>query len=349
MLPTKGYFQDIECPFFNTTCGRPYCHFRHKRRPNEDVEQETQKTVVPTYKPTPKSELANIHNSKSHIPISYVPDLAFKRERTTRPIRIDKPTYKPTPLSILSSASKPDNVLPENHEHTEKIKDIQETMASNIYDPLQSEINFEDLSGDFDLIDSVIKESADEGPQAVINDNIIKLENDIEKEQNRLNLLQSRIDNGDQHSSNSSIQAKFSSDEESSKPTTTPVQPPPEDPKPPPQEKAVTIKKVVEGGKGEKKTSSRHSSKEKEKSSKRKEEKSHDKHRRDHKKAKHKSRGHESRKSRSKSRDKSGKRGKKRSRSRSRHRSSKPHTQRSKSKQTEKGNETLFIMSNKLN
>ncbi|KAH1002418.1 hypothetical protein HUJ04_008506 [Dendroctonus ponderosae] len=336
MLPTKGYFQDIECPFFNTTCGRPYCHFRHKRRPNEDVEQETQKTAVPTYKPTPKSELANIHNSKSHIPISYVPDLAFKRERTARPVRIDKPTYKPTPLSILSSASKPDNALPENHEHTETIKDLQETMASNIYDPLQSEINFEDLSVDFDLIDSVIKESDDEGPQAVINDNLIKLENDIEKEQNRLNLLQSRIDNGDQHSSNGSIQAKFSSDEESVKPTKALIPQPPEDPKPPQKDKATTIEKEVEDGKGGKKTSSRHSSKEKEKASKRREEKSHDKHGKDQKKAKHKSKRHESRKSRSKSRDRSGKKEKKHSRNRSRHRSSKPHTKGTKTKQAEK-------------
>ncbi|KAJ8973566.1 hypothetical protein NQ317_009591 [Molorchus minor] len=95
------------------------------KKPTEDVISESEKdeiSTIPTYKPTPKSELANIHN-KSHIPISYVPDLAFRRDRKSRtPPKFDKPIYKPTPLSILSSANKRgDSISEENEEHTERL------------------------------------------------------------------------------------------------------------------------------------------------------------------------------------------------------------------------------------
>lgn len=166
MLPTKGYFQDIECPYFNSSCGRPYCHFRHKKKVPESLddasnESEKEETVIPTYKPTPKSELAN----RSHIPISYVPDLAFRPERKLRPLpKIEKPTYKPTPLSILSSANKRLSVSDENGETIAAIKEIKQNIANVEYDTttvsVQStnDINFEDLSSEFDLIDEIINE-----------------------------------------------------------------------------------------------------------------------------------------------------------------------------------------------
>ncbi|XP_044270142.1 RNA exonuclease 1 homolog [Tribolium madens] len=168
MLPTKGYFQDIECPYFESTCNRPYCHFRHRKKTQETTEEvanETPKEVeVPTYKPTPKSELANI---KSHIPISYVPDLAFRPDRTIRPLpkfTFEKPTYKPTPLSILSSASKRENDLEGDEKETsdfEAIREVKQNIANDEYNPeisLRNDINFEDLSAEFDLIDDLIEE-----------------------------------------------------------------------------------------------------------------------------------------------------------------------------------------------
>lgn len=190
MLPTKGYFQDIECPFYNTNCGRPYCHFRHRKRPNEpgdDGIQDPTKNAVPTYKPTPKSELENIHNSRSHIPISYVPDLAFKRDRTVRPVRIQTATYKPTPLSILSSAAKPESSLSEK----------------NLYNPLESDINFEALTNEFDLIDNIVHET-EEGPET-----FNQLKANIEKEQDKLN-LQLNVSKV----VNDTREPRFSSDEE---------------------------------------------------------------------------------------------------------------------------------------
>ncbi|KAJ8924651.1 hypothetical protein NQ315_000802 [Exocentrus adspersus] len=165
MLPTKGYFQDIECPYYDSSCGRPYCHFRHRKKATETIDEiasepEKEATApVPTYKPTPKSELANIQNSKSHIPISYVPD--FKPDRKSRPLlKFEKPTYKPTPLSILSSANKR-RISEGSQEHIEAIKEIKQNIANVEYNPavsLQStaDIDFEDLSTEFDLIDEII-------------------------------------------------------------------------------------------------------------------------------------------------------------------------------------------------
>lgn len=172
MLPTKGYFQDIECPYLNSMCGRPYCHFRHRKKPNENLDESTNETeknatpVVPTYKPTPKSELENIHNNKSHIPISYVPDLAFRPGRTIRQIpKFDKPTYKPTPLSILSSANSQGNTLSEeNDENSDAIKEIKQNMANVAYNPILSlqdttDIDFEDLTNEFSMIDEILYDS----------------------------------------------------------------------------------------------------------------------------------------------------------------------------------------------
>lgn len=105
MLPTQGLFKDIECPYNDNTCGRPYCHFRHKKkiRSSQEEEQIIEVNEVPTYNPTPKSQLANVRN---HIPISYVPDVIVRSERSNRLLTYNKPTYNPTPLSLLTSKKK---------------------------------------------------------------------------------------------------------------------------------------------------------------------------------------------------------------------------------------------------
>ncbi|XP_076271986.1 uncharacterized protein LOC143203634 isoform X1 [Rhynchophorus ferrugineus] len=223
MLPTKGYFQDIQCPFYNSSCGRPYCHFRHKRKLNETVEeteQEAAKDAVPTYKPTPKSELANIHNNKSHIPISYVPDLQFNRERVVRPLpRIEKPTYKPTPLSILSSANKSDVSSPENDEDRDTIKDIKQNIANTIYDPLKSEINFNDLSTDYNRDNGQANDILE--PQEKVNTEIVKIETDIEEQQNKLNLLQSELSNTSVNNEDTKLLEKIKQEKDSERTSKT--------------------------------------------------------------------------------------------------------------------------------
>ncbi|CAG9857554.1 unnamed protein product [Phyllotreta striolata] len=158
MLPTKGYFQDIECPFFSSACSRPYCHFRHRKKHSEIVEETAEKRTdtaeIPTYNPTPKSQLANINN-KSHIPISYVPDITYRNEKSQRP----KPTYNPTPLSILSRANNRTHLAldNDNNEQLQVINEIKQNIASVEYVPTVSkDIDFEDLTNEFQLIDEII-------------------------------------------------------------------------------------------------------------------------------------------------------------------------------------------------
>ncbi|KAK9871507.1 hypothetical protein WA026_012878 [Henosepilachna vigintioctopunctata] len=138
MLPTKGYFQDIECPYFDNACGRPYCHFRHRKKQLEIADEcsneETISKDVPTYKPTPKSELAV---SRSHIPISYVPDIIYRTEKSIRSTStpkttfMSKPTYKPTPISLLTSAVKNNGI----NVDIQVVTEIKENIAKTEYVP----------------------------------------------------------------------------------------------------------------------------------------------------------------------------------------------------------------------
>ncbi|XP_072385118.1 uncharacterized protein [Diabrotica undecimpunctata] len=181
MLPTKGYFQDIECPYYNSSCGRPYCHFRHRKKEEKEHAQD-----VPTYKPTPKSELANIQSNRSHIPISYVPDLAFRPDKKLRPTtKIENPTYKPTPLSILSSVKTNKSLSEENKEHIEVINEIKQNIANVEYDPTVAinpggAVNFDDLTSEFDLIADIIQSDSNGSPE--------KLDTDLKVEPNDLNV-----------------------------------------------------------------------------------------------------------------------------------------------------------------
>lgn len=142
MLPTTGYFKDIDCPYYDSVCGRPYCHFRHrKKNEQETANKQTAKasSQVPTYKPTPKSELAN--STKSHIPISYVPDLVVRSDRPFRPVRsfsIEKPTYKPTPLSVLATTNTTTSLCDYNPPDSDKDEDNKAEDEANIDKPVDT-------------------------------------------------------------------------------------------------------------------------------------------------------------------------------------------------------------------
>lgn len=169
MLPTSGFFKDIECPFLENGCDRPYCHFRHRKKAPEVTdaakEETTEVEIVPTYNPTPISQLAN---TRSHIPIKYVPDLAGLSERSgLRKMQLNKlPTYKPTPLSQLGNVVRVSSTVAEDgaggSEETSRYTNITinyPTTEYNPNEPLKTEdIDFEDLSNEFEMIDEIIKE-----------------------------------------------------------------------------------------------------------------------------------------------------------------------------------------------
>ncbi|KRT80926.1 hypothetical protein AMK59_5062 [Oryctes borbonicus] len=171
MLPTSGLFKDIDCPYYDNYCGRPYCHFRHRKRNPDSAEDsqdgESTGSEFPTYKPTPKSQLAQV---KSHIPISYVPDTVVRPERSNRiPTMynyMEKVTYKPTPLSELSK-NNAINTTAEliNKELLSKIGESKIEVDRVLADGSDSrgngncDIDFEELSMEFDMIDDIINES----------------------------------------------------------------------------------------------------------------------------------------------------------------------------------------------
>lgn len=175
MLPTSGFFKDIECPFLVDLCDRPYCHFRHRKKNSEvtDVVKEDikEEELVPTYNPTPISQLAN---SRSHIPIKYVPDLAGLSERSSlRKLHLNKfPTYKPTPLSQLGNVNRVSSTVPADGksttEETSRYDNITINYPTSEYNPNEplktDDIDFEDLSNEFDMIDEIINEDNEKKP-----------------------------------------------------------------------------------------------------------------------------------------------------------------------------------------
>ncbi|XP_022906995.1 RNA exonuclease 1 homolog [Onthophagus taurus] len=161
MLPTTGFFKDIDCPFYENTCGRPYCHFRHRKK-NQECSEDSQDSTeqsqdVPTYNPTPKSQLQNV---RSHIPISYVPDIVVRTERSFRnppTYTFNNVTYKPTPISELSKNKS-------NNESGEEQSQLNNT---------ESDVNGIDFGEDIDLtsecalIDDIINDKNDENVNKV--------------------------------------------------------------------------------------------------------------------------------------------------------------------------------------
>lgn len=174
MLPTSGFFKDIECPFLEDCCDRPYCHFRHRKKAPETTDaakeetKEEEEEVVPTYNPTPISQLAN---TKSHIPIKYVPDLAGVSERSSlRKLQLDKfPTYKPTPLSQLGTVNRVSSTVAADgasgNEAGSRYDNITINYPTSEYNPNEplktDDIDFENLSTEFDMIDEIINEGND--------------------------------------------------------------------------------------------------------------------------------------------------------------------------------------------
>lgn len=155
MLPTQGLFKDIECPYNDNTCGRPYCHFRHKKKIRSQDEDVNVTNEIPTYNPTPKSQLANVRN---HIPISYVPDVITRTERSNRLISYTKATYNPTPISLLSN--KYNKVVDKSGESQGKEEEYEpEDVCKSINDNYETENDCDLLSNEeCDLIDDILKD-----------------------------------------------------------------------------------------------------------------------------------------------------------------------------------------------
>ena len=74
MLPTSGYFKNLNCPYFEIgNCNRVYCHFKHKKSNQNYVptpvrllqkQKTSQESVVQEYKPTPLDKLKSLNTNR---------------------------------------------------------------------------------------------------------------------------------------------------------------------------------------------------------------------------------------------------------------------------------------------
>lgn len=242
MLPTTGFFKDIECPYHNSTCGRPYCHFRHRKKNTENGDKEPPVPEVPTYKPTPKSQLAN---TRGHIPISYVPDVVVSSQRPFRPLPPfsfeSKATYNPTPLSKLSSCitneSDSSNDAPNGEIKENEVSEVQTYKATPktecVAPDIQSEepqaykatpktnIEPQEPIADLDFIDEVLNSSnlfdelEEEVKDGIINEKSEK--KDEKKHSSRSKSREEKNRKSNSKSSSSSKNERHGTKKESSK------------------------------------------------------------------------------------------------------------------------------------
>lgn len=172
MLPSKGYFKALECPYYTESfCDRPYCHFKHSRQDfssDQDCQNvETKNNLVITSdKPKLLEESKLKQKVKSKI-IEYVPQYIKSKnseivnksceyESTTKIVQKEIPTleYIPSRVNDTNLDFKLENFnssksinYNESLSTTCNIKhntDISEYIPIALKEPTQSKLNKED-------------------------------------------------------------------------------------------------------------------------------------------------------------------------------------------------------------
>ncbi|CAK1593830.1 unnamed protein product [Parnassius mnemosyne] len=113
MLPSTGYFNGLNCPFYDSgLCERPYCHFRHVRKEpqnNDGIESGTilQKLVSAAVQKVLQQTEAS--GASSPVQTSEADEVS----KSNNMLSISKAIYNPTPISELNKIN---NVDSENNE-----------------------------------------------------------------------------------------------------------------------------------------------------------------------------------------------------------------------------------------
>lgn len=156
MLPSKGYFSSIPCPFYDTgDCIRPHCHFRHSKK-DKVVENQNSKTstttnneesgkdddpkvsgikelVIETVKQvlsqTDLGEKTNDEKLTDDIVNNVVNSIEPKLESQKKEFS-DVPSYKPTPISELNRRHIPVVYAPTKPGCIDRVKrkDVKESL-----------------------------------------------------------------------------------------------------------------------------------------------------------------------------------------------------------------------------
>ncbi|XP_073814969.1 uncharacterized protein [Musca autumnalis] len=167
MLPSTGLFKSFVCPYFDagtstgtgstglaaTSCNRPYCHFKHVRKEDNDKPQGGTQPIsqpAPEYKPTPKlltlAELPLpkvVKKAKSNL--EYQPEKPAINASPSVPQRssLDSvPVYVPAPTSTI----KPDIIA------TSISEDSQDS----------GPLNLDDCTDELDELTGIIDDDAGE-------------------------------------------------------------------------------------------------------------------------------------------------------------------------------------------
>lgn len=145
MLPSKGYFKALECPYYSESyCDRPYCHFKHSRQDSssdtshQNVAAETEDgSVAAPDNPKVLEEPKLKQKVKSKI-IEYVPQFinpkhldsanksnVFASTTDAGKIETPIPEYIPSRVKDTNSDFEPENIKSLVVDHTESLKSVE--------------------------------------------------------------------------------------------------------------------------------------------------------------------------------------------------------------------------------
>lgn len=176
MLPSKGYFKALECPYYvESFCDRPYCHFKHTKHDflsdldcKNQAESENN-SVTTSHKPKSLEEPKLKQKVKSKI-IEYVPRcIKSKNSELVKNSCIYGPTteigkketpileYIPSPLNDTNA-----NIELDKFDSNSGFKEKQQTEPINCTKELPNNINIsKQNSNTVEYVPTVIKKSAD--------------------------------------------------------------------------------------------------------------------------------------------------------------------------------------------
>ncbi|KAF0763185.1 RNA exonuclease 1 [Aphis craccivora] len=182
MLPSKGYFKSLECPYYTGSfCDRPYCHFKHSRQDflsdskcQIATETENKAVVSITDEPNVKSKFPEESRLKPKVKskiIEYIPQYIKPKNSE---VNIKSCTYgstsemckinSPIPEYIPSRVNDTNlNFELENFKNNNELNEIEQTKSINHTEEISTiyNINTKQNIGISEYINTIIEKPSD--------------------------------------------------------------------------------------------------------------------------------------------------------------------------------------------
>lgn len=182
MLPSKGYFKSLECPYYTGSfCDRPYCHFKHSRQDflsdskcQIATETENKAVVSITDEPKVKSKFPEESRLKPKVKskiIEYIPQYIKPKNSE---VNIKSCTYgstsemckinSPIPEYIPSRVNDTNlNFELENFKNNNELNEIEQTKSINHTEEISTiyNINTKQNIGISEYINTIIEKPSD--------------------------------------------------------------------------------------------------------------------------------------------------------------------------------------------